>query len=137
MQQPGHVFGVVTVQRAGGVILDRAFQTFEQVLVINDIAVELVVAVQPVHPADGLEQAVVAEKFTGGNFPGTVGSILLGVDGGFVADTAGFSPLLAGQVGADIQVGEVPEEHRITNLHVHICQSSSCNPGMRLNSRVL
>ena len=59
-EQPGHVFLVVTVERAGGVLLDRALQALEQVLVVDDGAVFLVVAVQPVHAADGLEQAVVA-----------------------------------------------------------------------------
>ena len=39
--------------------MHRAFETFEQVLVVNDVAVILVVAVQPVHAADSLEQAVV------------------------------------------------------------------------------
>ena len=60
LQQPGHIFLVVTVQCARGVIMHRPFQAFEQILVVNDVAVFLVFAVQPVHPADGLEQAVIA-----------------------------------------------------------------------------
>ena len=39
--------------------MHRAFQTLEQILVVDDVAVFLVVAIQPVDPADGLEQPVV------------------------------------------------------------------------------
>ena len=59
-EQAGHVFLVVAVERAGGVVVHRAFEALEQVLVVDDVAVFLVVAVEPVHAADGLEQAVVA-----------------------------------------------------------------------------
>jgi hypothetical protein len=46
-----------------GVVLDRALQGTEKVLVVDDVAVFLVLAVQAVDPADRLEEAVVLHLF--------------------------------------------------------------------------
>ncbi len=62
-QKARHVFLVIGIERAGSVILHRTFKAFEQVFVINDVAVILILAVQPVYPADGLKQAVVLHLF--------------------------------------------------------------------------
>ena len=43
--------------------MDRPFQALEQVLVVDDVAVFLVVAVQAVDAADGLEQPVILHLF--------------------------------------------------------------------------
>ena len=59
LQEPGDVLPVVAVERAGRVVVDRALQTPEEVLVVDDVAVLLVVTVQPVHPADRLEEPVI------------------------------------------------------------------------------
>ena len=59
-QQALHIVYVIAIQRAAGVVAHGTFQAFEQVLVVDDVAVFLVVTVQPIHPANGLEQAVVA-----------------------------------------------------------------------------
>ena len=59
-QQAFDVLGLVAVQCAAGVVGDSTFQGVEQVLVVDDVALVLVIAVEPVDAADGLEQAVVA-----------------------------------------------------------------------------
>ena len=58
-QQALDIFGVIAVQRAAGVVAHCPFQAFEQVLVVDDVAVFLVIAIQPIDAANGLEQAVV------------------------------------------------------------------------------
>ena len=58
-QQALDVGLVVAVERAAGVVGDGRLQRVEQVAVVDDVAVVLVVAVEPVDAADGLEQAVV------------------------------------------------------------------------------
>ncbi|MNJ32551.1 hypothetical protein D3C77_272180 [compost metagenome] len=62
-QDTGHVRLVVAVQGAAGVVANGAFQQLEQVLVVDDVTVLLILTVQAVDPADGLEQAVVAHLF--------------------------------------------------------------------------
>ena len=53
-----HAF--INVQLVGIVDGDGVLHVLEQLLVVNDVAIVLVVAVKPVGPADGLEQSVVA-----------------------------------------------------------------------------
>ncbi|MDZ4066945.1 MAG: hypothetical protein U1E06_08840 [Tabrizicola sp.] len=67
--QPLDIGSIEGVEGARGVILDGRFDLLEQVLVVNDIAVILVLPVQTVHPADSLEQPMVAH-------------LLVDVDGG-------------------------------------------------------
>ena len=59
-QQAFDVLLLVAVEGAAGVVGDGALERVEQVAVVDDVAVVLVVAVEPVDAADGLEQAVVA-----------------------------------------------------------------------------
>jgi hypothetical protein len=56
---PLDVRPVVAGECFTGVVLDRAFQRSEQVLVVDDVAVFLVLAVEAIDAAYGLEQAVV------------------------------------------------------------------------------
>ena len=58
-EQPLDVVLVVAVERAAGVVGDGGLEGVEQVAVVDDVAVVLVVTVEPVDSADGLEQAVV------------------------------------------------------------------------------
>src|SRR5450755_899136 len=60
LQQSLDVLRLVAIQSVAGVVGDGVSQRVEQVAVIDDIAVALIVTVQAVHAADGLEQPVVA-----------------------------------------------------------------------------
>ena len=59
LQQAFHVFAVVALEGFARVFLDRALQRAEEVFVVDDVAVLLVLPVQPVDPADRLEETVV------------------------------------------------------------------------------
>ena len=59
LQQALHVLGIVAVERLPGVVLDGPLQRSEQVLVVDDVAVLLVLAVEAIHPTDRLEEPVV------------------------------------------------------------------------------
>ena len=52
---------LVDVQLVGAVHRDRLLHVAEQLLEVDDVAVVLVVAIEPVGAADGLEQVVVAQ----------------------------------------------------------------------------
>ena len=58
-EQTFDVGAVVAVEGFARVVLDRLLQRLEEVLVVDDVAIFLVVAVEPVDPADGLEETVV------------------------------------------------------------------------------
>ena len=58
-EQALDVFLLVAVERAARVVGDGRFEGVEEVAVVDDVAVVLVVAVEPVDAADGLEEAVV------------------------------------------------------------------------------
>ena len=58
-QKTRHIFLGIPVQRACGIIVDRGFEALEQVLVIDDVAIFLVFAIEPVDAANRLKQAVI------------------------------------------------------------------------------
>ena len=60
LEQPGHILLVITREGLGRIVVDRLLQRLEQVFVIDDVAVLLVVTIEPIHPADGLEQVVIS-----------------------------------------------------------------------------
>ena len=60
LEQSADVFRVVPVKCLAGIIVNGLRQGSEQILVVDDVAVFLVLAVEAVDPADRLEQAVVA-----------------------------------------------------------------------------
>ena len=57
----GAAVALVRVQLVGGVHRHRVLHVLEEFLVVYDVAVVLVVAVEPVGAADGLEEVVVAQ----------------------------------------------------------------------------
>src|SRR5699024_81435 len=54
------IIGLVLTERLAGVISDGLVKRLEEVAVVDDVAVDLVVAIKSVDPADRLEQAMVA-----------------------------------------------------------------------------
>src|SRR6266481_4704118 len=60
LQKPGYIFLIVAIERAGCVLVHCSFEAFEEIFVINDVSVVFVIAVQPIHATDSLEQTVVA-----------------------------------------------------------------------------
>ena len=62
VEEARDVVGVEVVEGTSRVVLDGAGEGVEEVPVIDDVAVVLVVAVEPVDAADGLEQAVVLHR---------------------------------------------------------------------------
>ena len=58
-QEPGDILLVVAGERPVRVILDRALDVLEEMLVVDDVPEILVLAVEPVHAADRLEERVV------------------------------------------------------------------------------
>ena len=59
LEQALHVLGVVAVERLARVVPDGLLERAEEILVVDDVAVFLVLAVQAVYPADCLEETVV------------------------------------------------------------------------------
>ena len=63
LQQAFDIGLVITFECARGVVGNCALKAAEQVFIVDDLAVFLVVAIEPIHPANGLEQAMVLHLF--------------------------------------------------------------------------
>src|ERR1019366_1542920 len=54
------IFLVIAIKGSGSVVVHCSFKASEEVFVIDDVSVVLVVAIQSIHTADRLEEAVIA-----------------------------------------------------------------------------
>src|SRR5437879_6397810 len=60
LQKPSYIFLVVAIERAGSILVHCSLKTLEKILVVDNVSIILIVAVQPIHATDSLEQTVVA-----------------------------------------------------------------------------